>query len=72
MSLIYNKNTGTHWIVIFVKSNEVIFFDSFGVEYIPKEIMEKIEYGSLGNQNIKNDGNKKFRMQNIPQRSKQL
>ena len=25
------RNTGTHWIVLFVK-NEVIYFDSFGVE----------------------------------------
>ena len=30
--------TGTHWIALHVKSNEVIYFDSFGVEYIPKEI----------------------------------
>ena len=30
------ENTGTHWIVIFMKNNEVIYFDSFGVEYIPK------------------------------------
>ena len=29
---------GTHWIVLYVKTNEVIYFDSFGVEYIPKEI----------------------------------
>ena len=32
------KNTGTHWIALFVKSNEVIYFDSFGIEHIPKEI----------------------------------
>ena len=25
-------------IVLFVKDNEVIYFDSFGIEYIPKEI----------------------------------
>ena len=31
----------------------MIYFDSFGVEYIPKEIMEKIEHSSLGNKNIK-------------------
>ena len=35
------------------KKDEVIYFDSFGVEYIPKEIMERIEHGSLGNKNIK-------------------
>ena len=31
----------------------MIDFDSFGVEHIPKEIMEKIEYSSLRNKNIK-------------------
>ena len=43
INLDYSKNTGAHWVVIFVKEDEVIHFDSFGVEYIPKEIMEKIE-----------------------------
>ena len=29
---------GTHWIALYAKNNEVIFFDSFGVEHFPKEI----------------------------------
>ena len=29
---------GTHWIALKVNSNNVIHFDSFGVEHIPKEI----------------------------------
>ena len=32
------ENTGTHWIALFVKTNEVIYFDSLGIEHIPKEI----------------------------------
>ena len=28
----------THWIALYVKNNEVIYFDSFGVEHVPKEI----------------------------------
>ena len=32
------ENTGTHWVSLFVKANEDIFFDSFGVEHIPKTI----------------------------------
>ena len=32
------KNTGTHWVSLSVKTNEVIYFDSFGIEHIPKEI----------------------------------
>ena len=29
---------GTHWVALFVKTNEVIYFDRFGVEHIPEEI----------------------------------
>ena len=47
INLDHSKNTKTHWIVIFVKEDEVVYFDSFGVEYIPKEIMEKIKHNSL-------------------------
>ena len=32
------ENTGTHWIALFFKTNEVIYFDSFDIEPIPKEI----------------------------------
>ena len=32
------ENTGTHWVSLFVKTNEAIYFDSFGIEHIPKEI----------------------------------
>ena len=31
-------DVGTHWIALYVKNNEVIYFDSFGVEHLPKEI----------------------------------
>ena len=34
---------GTHWIALYVKNNEVIYFDSFGVEHVPKEIKRFIE-----------------------------
>ena len=42
------ENTGTHWIALFVKTNEAIYFDSFGIEHIPNEINKFI-----GNKNIK-------------------
>ena len=32
------ENTGTHWVSLFVKTNKPIYFDSFGIEHIPKEI----------------------------------
>ena len=42
------ENTGTHWIALFVKTNEVIHFDSFGIEHIPKEINKFIRSKELG------------------------
>ena len=38
------EDTGKHWIALYVKNNEVIYFDSFGVKYIPKEIKNFIGY----------------------------
>ena len=43
-----HADTGTHCIALFCKKNEVLYFDSFGVEHIPEEIKEFI-----GNKNIK-------------------
>ena len=37
-----------HWIALYVQNNDVTYFDSFGVEHIPKEIRTFI-----GNKNIK-------------------
>ena len=31
-------NVGTHWIALFVKPKYAVYFDSFGVEHIPKGI----------------------------------
>ena len=33
---------GTHWVVLYVDNQIVTYFDSFGVEHIPKEIMKFI------------------------------
>ena len=33
---------GTHWIGLYVNDKIVTYFDSFGVEHIPKEIMKFI------------------------------
>ena len=58
------ENTGTHWIALFVKpkyttesssSERTVYFDSFGVEHIPKEINKFI-----GNSDIESNI---FRMQ---------
>ena len=31
-------DVGTHWIALFWNKNNIIYFDSFDVEHIPKEI----------------------------------
>ena len=41
-------DVGAHLIALYVKNIEIIYFDSFGVEHIPKEI-EKF----IGHKNIK-------------------
>ena len=33
---------GTHWVALYVNNNTIIYFDSFGVEHIPKEIIKFI------------------------------
>ena len=32
------SNIVTHWVALYVKNNNITYFDSFGVEHIPKEI----------------------------------
>ena len=38
---------GTHWIALYVNNKTVTYFDSFGIEHIPKEVKKFI-----GNRNI--------------------
>ena len=42
------SDISTHWIALYVKNNDATYFDSFGVEHIPKEIKAFIK-----NRNIK-------------------
>ena len=42
------SDIGTHWIALWVDNNSITYFDSFVVEYIPKEIKAFIR-----NKNIK-------------------
>ena len=38
-----NSDIGTHWVALYVINNYVNYFDSFGVEHIPKEIKAFID-----------------------------
>ena len=41
------ENTGTHWVSLFVKPKYTVYFDSFGVEHILKEINKFIDNKKL-------------------------
>ena len=36
-----------YWIALYVKNNDITYFDSFGVEHIPKEIIKFIGYKNV-------------------------
>ena len=40
-------DVGTHWIALYTKNNEVIYFDSFGVEHVPKGIKRFIGHKDI-------------------------
>ena len=40
-------DAGTHWIALYCKNNEMVYFDSFGVEHVPKEIEKFIGYKNI-------------------------
>ena len=42
------ENTGTHWVALFAKPKYTVYFDSFGIEHIPKEIKP-----AIGNKKVK-------------------
>ena len=40
-------DVGTHWIALFCNRNEIAYFDSFGVEYVPEEIKDFIGHRNI-------------------------
>ena len=43
MNLGEYADVGTHWVALFCKRNEIVYFDSFGFKHVPEEIKEFIE-----------------------------
>ena len=43
-----DKNSkGKHYVSLFIDRNLAVYFDSFGMEYIPQEILNKIKINQL-------------------------
>ena len=40
-------DVGTHQIVLYVANNEIVYFESFGVEHVSKQIEKFIEYKNI-------------------------
>ena len=41
------KSKETHWVSLFIDRNTAVYFDSFGTEYIPQEVLNKIKDKSV-------------------------
>ena len=52
ISLDEHSDIGTHWVALYANSNSVTYFDSFGVEHIPKKIKAFIGYSLSRTTNI--------------------
>ena len=57
------ENTGTHWVALFVKTNEAIYFDSFGIEHIPIEINKFINNDTTKSSSLERIESNIFRIQ---------
>ena len=53
-----DKNSkGTYWVSLFIHKNVVIYFDCFGIEYIPEEVLTKIRDKSITHNIFRIQGN---------------
>ena len=57
------ENTGTHWVALFVKQKYTIYFDSSGIEHIPKEINKFINNDTTKSSAITRIKSNTFRIQ---------
>ena len=47
INLDYKKSKGKHWVSLFIDKNTAVYFDSFWIEYITKEVLSKIKDKSI-------------------------
>ena len=38
---------GTNWLSLFIDRNTAVYFDTFGIEYIPQEVLSKVKDKSI-------------------------
>ena len=57
------ENTGTHWVSLFVKPKYTVYFDSFGIEHIPKEINKFINNDTTNSSSLERIKSNIFRIQ---------
>ena len=57
------ENTGTHWVSLFVETKYTAYFDSFGVEHIPKEINKFINNDTTKSSSLEGIKSNIFRIQ---------
>ena len=57
------ENTGIHWVSLFVKPKYMIYFDSFGIEHIPKEINTFINNDTTNSSSLERFKSNIFRIQ---------
>ena len=45
---VVDKNSEkTHWVSLFINKNITVYFDSFGIEYIPQQVLNEIRDKSI-------------------------
>ena len=42
-----HSNIGAHWVALYISNNKATYFDSFGVEHIPKEIKKTVKRSTI-------------------------
>ena len=42
-----NLDKGTQWVSLFIDRNGAVYFYSFGIQYIPQEVLSKIKDKSI-------------------------
>ena len=51
------KSKGTHSVSLFIDRNTSVYFDSFGIQYIPQEVLNKIKDKSITHNIFRIQGN---------------